>query len=50
MNELNEAEATKTRLAEQVIDCKAKLERAEKLMTGLGGERSRWEAAVARLA
>eukprot|EP00946_MAST-07B_sp_MAST-7B-sp1_P002765 g2765.t1 len=50
MKELSQAEATKTRLAEQVIDCKAKLERAEKLMTGLGGERSRWEAAVANLA
>ena len=50
MNELNEAESTKEKLEHQVLDCSEKLIRAEKLMGGLGGERSRWEISVSNLA
>ena len=35
--------ATKEDLERRYDDCNAKLERAEKLMAGLGGERSRWQ-------
>jgi dynein heavy chain, axonemal len=50
MNELNDANETKNKLENQVLDCQEKLIRAEKLMSGLGGERSRWEVSVANLA
>ena len=33
----------------QVDECQVKLQRADKLIGGLGGERSRWEATVAQL-
>ena len=50
MDELNDAEETKKKLESQVLDCSEKLVRAEKLMGGLGGERSRWEISVSNLA
>jgi len=40
--------AKKKQLADQIEDCVNKLERAEKLISGLGGEKSRWgQASVA---
>lgn len=44
-----EATAKKAALAAQVQDCQVKLQRADKLIGGLGGERSRWESTVAQL-
>ena len=41
-DKLAELAATKDRLEKQFEDCNNKLERAEKLMGGLGGERVRW--------
>ena len=43
------AVAKKEQLAQQVQDCTVKLERAEKLIGGLGGEKVRWTATVADL-
>ena len=40
----------KTQLKNEVEDCAAKLDRAERLMGGLGGERIRWQQAVKQLA
>ena len=37
-----DANAFKTSLANQVESCKNKLQRAGKLISGLGGERTRW--------
>lgn len=45
-----EATAKKESLAQQVADCTVKLTRAEKLIGGLGGEKSRWQATVEQLA
>jgi dynein heavy chain len=39
---LNEAESKKEELKNQVIDCEAKLRRADALIKGLGGEKTRW--------
>lgn len=33
----------KVKLEDQVADCEAKLDRAQKLISGLGGEKSRWK-------
>lgn len=33
----------------QVADCQVKLQRADKLIGGLGGERTRWSATVQQL-
>lgn len=38
----NEANAKKEQLKNDVEECAARLERAEKLIGGLGGERTRW--------
>lgn len=45
-----EATAKKETLAQQVAECTVKLTRAEKLIGGLGGEKSRWQATVEQLA
>lgn len=39
----------KERLAAEIKNCEVKLDRAEGLVGSLGGERSRWQAAAARL-
>lgn len=44
-----EANAKKTALANQVDDCQVKLQRAEKLIGGLGGEKVRWQETVKQL-
>ena len=44
-----EAMDKKAALAQQVADCQVKLQRADKLIGGLGGERQRWEGTVAKL-
>lgn len=38
--------ARKQALEEELADLEGKLERAEKLVTGLAGERVRWEASI----
>ena len=47
--QLKEAEEKKQALKDQVEDCEAKLKRAASLITGLGGEKTRWTAASERL-
>ncbi|KAF8071068.1 Dnah1 [Scenedesmus sp. PABB004] len=47
--QFEEATAKKAALAAQVADCQVKLQRADKLIGGLGGERSRWAATVQQL-
>ncbi|KAL0019092.1 hypothetical protein WJX77_000912 [Trebouxia sp. C0004] len=49
-SEYSEATAKKESLAQQVAECTVKLTRAEKLIGGLGGEKSRWQATVEQLA
>jgi dynein heavy chain len=49
-DQLNGAVKKKEDLLTQVSDCATKLDRAEKLMSGLGGERSRWTELSAELA
>ena len=44
-----EAVAKKDALAKQVSDCEVKLERADKLIGGLGGEKIRWQETVQQL-
>lgn len=44
-----EAVAKKASLAQQVLVCTVKLQRADKLIGGLGGEKVRWQATVERL-
>ena len=44
-----EATAKKAMLAKQVAECTVKLQRAEKLIGGLGGEKARWQATVQQL-
>ena len=46
----DKAVAKQDELAKQVSDCKVKLDRAEKLIGGLGGERVRWTETVETLA
>ena len=43
------ATAKKAALAKQVADCQVKLQRADKLIGGLGGEKIRWQETVERL-
>jgi len=43
------AEAEKKQLLDDVQQCEARLERAQKLIGGLGGERDRWTKSVAQL-
>lgn len=40
--QLKEASENKEKLNNQVLDCEAKLRRADALLKGLGGEKSRW--------
>ncbi|KAF6266164.1 dynein heavy chain 9 [Scenedesmus sp. NREL 46B-D3] len=47
--DLAEKTARKESLEAEVALCKVKLDRAQKLIAGLGGEKSRWTAAAARL-
>ena len=49
-SQFGEGTAKKESLAQQVADCTVKLTRAEKLIGGLGGEKSRWQATVEQLA
>lgn len=48
--QFSEATAKKESLSQQVAECTIKLTRAEKLIGGLGGERSRWQATIEQLA
>lgn len=43
-NRLVECENQKSALEKQVLDCTSRLDRAEKLIRGLGGEQSKWTA------
>ena len=47
--EFNEANDKKTQLQRDVAECAARLERAKKLIGGLGGERTRWTESCATL-
>jgi len=47
---LNRTLAEKKDLEERVEDCKARLIKAESLIKGLGGEKTRWKAESERLA
>lgn len=47
--DLNEKRAKKAQLEADVHMCTVKLDRAQKLIAGLGGEKSRWTAVAARL-
>lgn len=47
--DLNEKRAKKAQLEADVYMCTVKLDRAQKLIAGLGGEKSRWTAVAARL-
>ena len=47
--DLNEKRAKKAQLEADVHMCTVKLDRAQKLIAGLGGEKTRWMAAAARL-
>lgn len=47
--DLTAAIAKKDALAKQAADCEKKLANAEKLIGGLGGERTRWIANIASL-
>lgn len=48
-NELNETIRKKEELVEQVKDCSLKLDRAQRLISGLGGEKTRWTTFVEEL-
>eukprot|EP00002_Diphylleia_rotans_P012132 TRINITY_DN2375_c0_g1_i1.p1 TRINITY_DN2375_c0_g1~~TRINITY_DN2375_c0_g1_i1.p1 ORF type:complete len:4335 (+),score=913.34 TRINITY_DN2375_c0_g1_i1:198-13202(+) len=48
-SEFVEAETRKRNLVAKVADCQVKVERANRLIGGLGGESVRWQARVARL-
>ncbi|WZN65433.1 heavy chain of dynein [Chloropicon roscoffensis] len=48
-NKLQELLAKKKQLEIDVEQCKKKLDRAEKLIGGLGGEKTRWSAVAAKL-
>merc|ERR1711871_1609836 len=43
------ANSKKEQLVKDVEQCRARLERAEKLISGLGGEKDRWTESVAQL-
>ena len=45
----DESTANKKALEEELAGLEVKLERAEKLVTGLAGEKARWEASIADL-
>jgi len=47
--DLNETKDAKELLERKVADCEAKLIRAEQLIKGLGGEKTRWKAESERL-
>ncbi|GBG26414.1 Dynein heavy chain 7, axonemal [Hondaea fermentalgiana] len=47
--QLEECKERKRDLEQQVSDCTAKLDRAEKLISGLGGEKARWGEEAVRL-
>ena len=47
--EFNEANDKKMQLQRDVEECAARLERAKKLIGGLGGERTRWTESCATL-
>ena len=47
--DLSEKRAKKAQLEADVHMCTVKLDRAQKLISGLGGEKTRWQAAAARL-
>jgi dynein heavy chain len=47
--DLQEKKRRKEKLEHDVHMCTVKLDRAEKLISGLGGEKSRWTAAAVRL-
>ena len=47
--DLSEKRAKKAQLEADVHMCTVKLDRAQKLISGLGGEKSRWQAAATRL-
>ena len=47
--EFNEANDKKLQLQRDVEECAARLERAKKLIGGLGGERTRWTESCASL-
>ncbi|KAL3158235.1 hypothetical protein ABBQ38_010487 [Trebouxia sp. C0009 RCD-2024] len=47
--DLNEKRAKKAQLEADVHMCTVKLDRAQKLIAGLGGEKTRWTAVAARL-
>lgn len=49
-DQFDTANARKADLERQVQDCRVKLERAQALIAGLGGEKSRWTAAAESLA
>uniref|UniRef100_A0A183SIA1 Dynein heavy chain 7, axonemal n=1 Tax=Schistocephalus solidus TaxID=70667 RepID=A0A183SIA1_SCHSO len=46
---LDNTQAEKKRLEDEILLCGQKLERAKKLIGGLGGEKDRWSAAAVRL-
>ncbi|KAH8062371.1 dynein light chain binding protein [Aureococcus anophagefferens] len=48
-SEFNDANAKKEQLKKDVDECRARLDRAQKLIGGLGGERSRWTESCAKL-
>lgn len=48
-SQYDESTANKKALEEELADLQSKLERAEKLVTGLAGEKARWEASIADL-
>lgn len=47
--DLNDTKDAKEELEAKVADCEAKLIRAEKLIKGLGGEKTRWKAESERM-
>ncbi|KAG2485619.1 hypothetical protein HYH03_015682 [Edaphochlamys debaryana] len=49
-SQYEEATGKKAQLAQQVLRCTVQLQRADKLIGGLGGERVRWQATVDQLA
>ena len=47
--QLEEARGRKNKLAKDVEECAARLDRAQRLIGGLGGEKARWSATAALL-
>lgn len=50
MYDLKNTRDFKAKLESDVADCEAKLDRAQKLIGGLGGEKTRWKEQSVRLA